>query len=174
METIDENLISIKDKDTLEVPFSVVLDTINNKAIFDFEKKEENRYSVEFLPEAVKDFIGNANDTIRVNFSTRKLADYGTIFFTLKNVKQYPVIIQATNEQGKFIDEKIILKEEVIVFDNLDPATYNLRIIFDTNKNGKWDTGNFLKGIQPERVIYFPEPLEVRANWELKQSFIIQ
>ena len=126
------------------------------------------------LPEAVTDFIGNVNDSISINFRTKKLADYGTIFFTLENVKQYPVIIQATDEKGKFIDEKIVTKQETAVFDNLDPGKYNLRVILDNNKNGKWDTGNFLKGLQAEKVIYFPEVLEVRANWELKQTFILE
>ena len=109
-----------------------------------------------------------------MNFRTKEIADYGTIFFTLQNVKQYPVLIQVTDEQGNFIVEKTVTKEETTVFDNLNPGKYNLRIILDTNKNGKWDTGNFLKGIQAEKVVYFPEPIEVRANWELKQSFILE
>jgi len=37
-----------------------------------------------------------------------------------------------------------------------------------------WDTGNYLKGIQPERVTYFPDEIDVRANWELKQTFILE
>ncbi len=174
IEAIDEKFISLIDKDTLEIPFSVQLDKIKNEAVFTFERTESNAYKVQLLPEAITDFIGNVNDTININFRTKKLADYGTIFFTLQNVKQYPVIIQATDEQGKFIDEKVVTKEETTVFDNLDPGKYNLRIILDANKNGIWDTGNFLKGIQAEQVVYYPQPIEVRANWELKQTFILE
>ncbi|MGY3792258.1 Ig-like domain-containing protein [Aquimarina sp. 433] len=174
LEKIDDKLIKLVDKDTLEVPFSVALNTTKNEAKFTFERTESNAYKLELLPEAVTDFIGNVNDSISINFRTKKLADYGTIFFTLENVKQYPVIIQATDEKGKFIDEKIVTKQETAVFDNLDPGKYNLRVILDNNKNGKWDTGNFLKGLQAEKVIYFPEVLEVRANWELKQTFILE
>ncbi|WP_299182457.1 Ig-like domain-containing protein [uncultured Aquimarina sp.] len=174
IETVNEKLIKLTDKDTLEVPFSMEVDKINNEARFSFERTESNAYNIQLLPEAVKDFIGNVNDTISINFRTKKLADYGTIFFTLENVKEYPVLIQVTDEQGKFISEKIVTKQETTVFDNLDPGKYNLRVILDSNKNGIWDTGNFLKGIQPEKVVYFPEAIEVRANWELKQIFILE
>ncbi|MFD2563346.1 Ig-like domain-containing protein [Aquimarina rubra] len=174
LESINEKLISLIDKDTVEIPFSVQLDKIKNEAIFTFERTEDNAYKIELLPEAITDFIGNVNDTININFRTKKLADYGTIFFTLQNVKEYPLLVQATDEKGKFIDEKIVAKEETTVFDNLDPGKYNIRVIFDTNKNGAWDTGNFLKGIQAEKVVYYPEAIEVRANWELKQTFILE
>jgi len=137
--TIDEKQITLTDKDTVEVPFSIKLDRYKNEAKFSFERTEDN-----------------------------------TIFFTLQNVKQYPVLLQVTDEQGKFIDEKIVAKEEATVFDNLNPGKYNIRVIFDTNKNGQWDTGNFLKGIQAEKVVYYPEPIDVRANWELKQTFILE
>ncbi|WP_299313326.1 Ig-like domain-containing protein [uncultured Aquimarina sp.] len=174
IEAIDEQLISLTDKDTLNVPFLVKLDKIKNEAIFTFERTESNTYTMQLLPEAITDFVGNVNDSLNVNFRTTKLADYGTIFFTLQNVKEYPVLIQATDEKGLFIDEKVVIKEETTVFDNLDPGKYNLRVIFDTNKNGKWDTGDFLKGIQAEKVVYYPKDIEVRANWELKQTFILE
>ena len=44
-------------------------------------------------------------------------------------------------------------------------------IVRDKNNNDKWDTGNYLEKIQPEEVIYFPFELELRANWDLNESF---
>ena len=45
------------------------------------------------------------------------------------------------------------------------------RVIFDSNKNRKWDTGNFLKKIQPEKISYYPSLIELRANWEKIETF---
>ena len=56
-------------------------------------------------------------------------------------------------------------------FKLLDPGKYFLRLIKDKNNNDKWDTGNYLEKIQPEEVIYFPFELELRANWDLNESF---
>ncbi|MBQ4819967.1 Ig-like domain-containing protein [Aquimarina sp. MMG016] len=174
IELVDEKLISLTDKDTVDVPFSVEMDKKNNEAKIVFDKTESNAYSMQLLPEAVKDFIGNVNDTINYNFRTKKLADYGKIFLTVQNVKQYPLIVQATNEKGEVLSEKIATDEKTLVFDNLDPGKYFIRVVFDTNKNGKWDTGNFLKGLQPEKVSYYPQEIDVRANWELKQTFVLE
>ncbi len=174
LDVINEELIALTDKDTVDVPFSISLDTLKNEAELNFEKQESNSYRLQLLPNAVTDFIGNVNDTINFTFRTKKLADYGTIFLTLQNIDSYPVIVQLTNEKEDVILEKIVTNNEVLTFDYLDPAKYLIRVIFDRNTNGEWDPGNFLKGIQPEKVSYFPEVIDVRANWEIKQTFILE
>lgn len=42
-----------------------------------------------------------------------------------------------------------------------------MRIIVDDNHNGKWDTGDYDAGLQPEMVYYYPEEIECRAKWDL-------
>lgn len=174
VEEVNEKLITLKDKDTTIIPFAVQLDKIKNQAVFTFEKTESNTYMMELLPEAITDFVGNKNDTIRYSFATKKLADYGKIFLTLQNVAAYPVVVQLINEKNVVVIEKISEAKEILVFDNLNPGKYNIRVVIDSNKNGKWDTGNFLKKSQPEKVSYFPKVIDVRANWELKQTFILE
>ena len=44
-------------------------------------------------------------------------------------------------------------------------------IVEDLNNNNLWDTGNYLKRVKPEPVYYFPSELEVRANWDLNETF---
>ena len=57
---------------------------------------------------------------------------------------------------------------------DIDSGKYFIRIIFDENKNEKYDSGNFLKRIKPEKVIYYPDEIDVRAGWDLVQEFILQ
>jgi len=56
----------------------------------------------------------------------------------------------------------------------LEPKEYSLRVIVDDNKNNKWDTGDFLNKIQPERIIYLPQKIELRANWTVNESIVIE
>jgi hypothetical protein len=56
----------------------------------------------------------------------------------------------------------------------LEPSKYLVRLIIDSNQNKEWDTGSYLRKEQPERVIYYPQVLDVRANWELEQTFIVE
>ena len=44
-------------------------------------------------------------------------------------------------------------------------------MIKDNNGNKKWDTGNYLKKIQPEEVYYSNFELDIRANWDFNETF---
>ena len=47
-------------------------------------------------------------------------------------------------------------------------------MVYDTNGNQKWDTGNYLKKIQPERISYYDRLIEASANWDLIEEFILE
>ena len=49
-----------------------------------------------------------------------------------------------------------------------------VRIIYDENGNQAWDTGNFLKNLQPEKVYYISHIIEAKANWEVNENLIIK
>ena len=47
------------------------------------------------------------------------------------------------------------------------PGDYELRILYDDNKNGKWDPGEFFgKKKQPELVKPVERKIVVKSNWE--------
>jgi hypothetical protein len=61
-----------------------------------------------------------------------------------------------------------------VEFPSLPPGMYRIRLILDSNKNGRWDTGDYMTKRQPERIIYYPGSVEIRANWEQMETFRIQ
>ena len=56
-------------------------------------------------------------------------------------------------------------------FDFLPPKNYVIRAILDENNNGKWDTGDFLNKKQPETIKYLNKAIELRANWDIIETF---
>jgi hypothetical protein len=118
-------------------------------------------------PNALTDIFNTSNDTIISQFKTRSLEDYGEITLDVKNTKKTPVIIQLTDLNDKTIAQETTSVSKNISFKYLNPNRYKIRIIYDINNNGKWDTGNYLAKKQPELVEYLPEIQEVRANWQL-------
>ena len=44
-------------------------------------------------------------------------------------------------------------------------------MIKDDNGNKIWDTGNYLKRVQPEAVYYSNFELDIRANWDFNEKF---
>lgn len=172
---IDTSKIKMMDKDSLPVSFSMALDTLKNNVQIDFEKEANQSYQIDLLPGAITDFFEQANDTLAYYLSTGSYADFGNLRFEVKvDSTAYPLIVQLTDEQGTLKREIIADSPQSFDFEHLDPSTYLLRVIFDENKNGKWDTGNYLKGIQPERISYYPDIIEIRANWEKVETFTIR
>jgi hypothetical protein len=105
--------------------------------------------------------------------TTKSYADFGNLSLTLEGPVVYPLIVQLTDEKGATKKELFAMKPTVFEFSNIEPGKYLIRVIFDGNGNQKWDTGNYLQKIQPERVVYYPNPVEVRANWEMEQTFTL-
>ena len=60
-----------------------------------------------------------------------------------------------------------------LIFKDVSPGIYFLRAIFDSDKNGLYDTGDYLSKVQPERVSYASEPIEVRAGWDTIEEFVL-
>jgi uncharacterized protein (DUF2141 family) len=123
------------------------------------------------LPGALTDFFEKSNDTLTFKLNTRSETDYGNVTVVLNNAKRFPIIIELTNTKGEVLASEFTEKENKVVFTFLEPANYTLRAIYDDNKNQKYDSGNFLEKKQSEEVIYFSKEVDVRANWEVEQSF---
>ncbi|WP_343488187.1 Ig-like domain-containing protein [Allomuricauda sp. d1] len=170
---IDSSKVSIIDKDTVDVPFSMTLDTIVNKVDVDFDIVDNQSYDITILPGAIEDFFGEQNDTLNFKPTTGSYADFGNLTLNLSGVVTYPLIIQLTTEKGELEREIVSDQPKPYEFSNLRPGNYGVRIIFDENGNGKWDTGNYLKKIQPESIKYYPDIIEIRSNWEKNETFVI-
>ena len=96
--------------------------------------------------------------------------DYCSLLLTIKGMEEQSCIVQLLDRSEKVVKE-IITDNGTAEFFYLKPETYYLRLIVDNNKNGKWDTGDFEKNIQPEEVYYFSEKLECRAKWDLTETW---
>lgn len=165
--------LHVMDKDSITIEATITLGTNYNIAKVIFPKTEEQLYKIQLLPGALTDFFENTNDTLNYVVQTKAIADYGTLSLTLNNLKQFPVIVQLVDSQFKVISEEYITENNPILFDFISPGNYYTRIIYDENKNKKWDTGNFLERLAPEKIVYYPSKIEVRANWSLNETFTL-
>ena len=168
----DERNVTILDKDSIKVNFTTALDSITNTYTFNFEKSESNIYKIQMLPNTCTDFFNETNDTLNYSLRTKAYDDYGNTRVILQNAI-YPVIVQLVNDKNEVTAELYSTKPEPIDFRHVDSGDYYLRVIFDTNGNKKYDTGNFLKKEQPERVSYDTKLLELRANWDIIHEFTL-
>jgi len=162
----DEQQISIINKDSVAVPFTSTFSEMNNTYKFAFEKKEADKYSITILPNAFEDFFGNVNDTLHFNAGTKKLSDYGNLRLNIQGNVVYPLIVQIVNAKAEVSASAYLEEGHVLDFRNINPGEYFIRVIFDTNKNGKFDTGRYLENRQPEKISYFDYTYQARANFD--------
>ena len=111
--------------------------------------------------------------TISFDFRTKGEKDFGNLILTMnmdKRPGQY--IVQLMNEKESTIfEEQIINGSGKIHFDFMHPGKYKIKAILDRNRNKRWDTGNYKLQIQPEEVIYLPKIVEIRANWDVEETW---
>ena len=176
---IDTSKISLFDKDTIAINFKTISSKKENKIAILFDIKPQQKYRIVALPEAFTDIFNVKNDTLKYSLTTKEIEDYGRITVNVNNLKNKNVIIDLLSgtKQDELVERKIITSSSQIVFDLLRPRKYTLRAIVDENKNNKWDTGDFLKKLLPEKIMYHPEISDypLRANFFLENiNFVIE
>ncbi|WP_408041903.1 Ig-like domain-containing protein [Tenacibaculum litopenaei] len=169
---IDTSKISLVDRDTLPVKYSIAQLRHTKLAVL-FDKKPSNEYSFQMLPDALEDIYTCKTDTIKYQFGTLEPEDYGTIIFNVSNANNHQLLVELI-DGDEVIDQRVINSTKTVNYTLLEPKDYLIRVIVDDNKNGRWDTGNYLKRQQPERVEYFQKILKLRANWVDNETMIIE
>jgi hypothetical protein len=67
----------------------------------------------------------------------------------------------------------VVGENSSVSFSYLRPGKYRIKVVYDFNRNGIWDTGNYLKKRQPEYTGYFSKELDLRANWTVEEDWNI-
>ncbi len=169
---IEDSLINIRDIDSIIVPFTTSLNDNLDEIDIKFEVSPSDNYRIFILPEAIRDIKGVTNDTLQFNLVSQALEDYGNIYLDVIRNSQSKFILHLLNSNGDIIRKYNNVNENsTFNFDYIRPGKYTFRLIEDLNNNNLWDTGNYLNRVKPEPVYYFPSELEVRANWDLNETF---
>lgn len=169
---IDKSKIFINSSKTKITEFTPNYDDFNQKLVLNFPKNTSEKYQIQLLPGALTDFFEKSNDTLTYKLETRSESDYGNLIVDFQNVKRFPIIIELTNEKGEILAYDYSEKNTKVEFNFLEPKDYILRVIYDDNKNKKWDSGNYLEKRQAEEVIYYSKVIkDVRANWNDNETF---
>jgi hypothetical protein len=142
-------------------------DTLRKSLSLNYRWKENTQYNIILEKEFATDTLEQQllkSDTI--SFTTRALTEYGklTIRFRNLDLSKNPVLqfVQSNNVMASFP-----LTSETFTQPLFEPGEYNLRMLTDDNKNGKWDPGEFFgKHKQPEIVRPLTRRITVRPNWD--------
>ncbi len=156
--------------DTLKTPldFGFEKDSLEYRTYnLKYKWEPEAKYTLQIDSAAWENIYGITSREVIQSFKIREEDYYGTIKLNLTSVP-CPIIVQLLKNS----DDEVVLKQKTttanstVVFDFLAPDKYRVKLLFDKNGNGKWDTGSYQDKQQPERVSYVNSVIKVRSNWD--------
>ena len=168
---VNSEQLFVTNVDTILIPASLKIQENYDRITVDFEVIPNDRYEITLLPNALIDFWGNTNDTLVYRASTKKIEDYGNIFLRVQHESSHSYIIELLKNDKVVRRYDSPVEGNYFKFELIDPGKYIVRLIEDVNSNKQWDTGNFIKKIQPEKVIYYWKEIDLRANWDMNEIF---
>lgn len=171
----DSTKITLLGPDSAAVTgYTIIRDTGRTKFTFVYKWPENTRYSLLLRKDAFADSAGTnlaQNDTIK--FTTKREADYGSVRLRFKNLDFARNPVLQLVQSDKVVDS-IPLTQNEWYRKLYDPGEYEIRILYDTNKNGKWDPGRFFgKHVQPEIVLMLNTKLAIRPNWDNEKDITL-
>lgn len=166
----------VNDSTTLPVDFKLkAIKGTKRKYQLEFSIKENTKYNLSLDTAVVKTLSGIPNAGFSTKFTTQKKDFYGSIILNLTGIERNGIIQVIKN--GK---QEILIKEipyspsmKTVRLDYIKPEKYLLKFIDDINGNGKWDTGKLSEKRQPEPIYYFEKEIDVKSNWEIKETWDI-
>lgn len=173
-EVITDSILLIVGEDSTYAPEYQFTDSLKMKIQFPIEIVEETRYSLVFPDSCFIDWNGLHNEKKGSRFSTLSLRDYGVFILKIDPAADQPYIFQLMTEKQEILKEFYFTSDTTITMEYMEAASYVLKLIFDNNGNKKWDSGNYKYKIQPEKVIFNPKKIQVRANWDVEEEWIIK
>jgi len=158
--------------DTLWNMVAYRLDTLPQSRHYSIEAdwEPDTQYSLELDSMAFVDIYGLASGTVKQGLRVKSLDEYSSLVVTIAGMDSTRLIVQMLNKSDKPVKETVA-HDGVAEFYYITPGTYYLRLIADANGNGRWDTGDYSTGLQPEAVYYYPEEIECRAKWDVSRNW---
>jgi hypothetical protein len=162
--SINQSLVSVM-QDSLPVPFELSQIDSRKFALY-FAKKPAKAYEILFQNEALTDLYGRLNDSIALKTVVATDEEKAIVKFRITAADNRPKIFELI--QGNKALKRIPFTTEVnFDMSYIEPGKYGIRIIWDDNQNNRWDAGILRAREYPEQVMYYPKPIELRANWEM-------
>jgi hypothetical protein len=155
--------------------YNWLLDSTRKKLSLNYEWRENTLYHLVLEKDFATDTLGQQllkTDTL--NFTTKQKSDYGRLSIRFRNfdLSKRPVLLFL---QSNEVTHSFPLTGDTFSQALFEPGEYSLRILYDTNQNGKWDPGEFFgKHKQPEIVKPLGRKLTIRANnWDNRVEMVL-
>ncbi len=127
-------------------------------------------YSFETDSAAFTDIYDKVTKKEKFGFKVKALEEYGTFQINIPSLAGKHLICELL-ESGDKTAKVVTTDNGKAKFEYLNEKEYYLKVIVDSNGNGKWDTGKYDDLLQPEQVYYYPKEIKCRAKWDISETW---
>ena len=143
-------------------------DSVNLKLILFTAWQQGASYRLILEKEFAADTTGlQLLKTDTLNFRTKADKEYGSIRIKFKNLapEKNPVMLLYSNDQ---LAGSYPLSSAEWLQKMYKPGDYQVRLLYDDNRNGRWDAGDYFSKPkrQPERVKNLNIKITIKPNWD--------
>jgi hypothetical protein len=93
---------------------------------------------------------------------------FGQLFVKFDSLESSSIFELLDSKQKVIKTYTATLNETELNFKNLKPGKYHLRVITDSNQDGKWTKGSISLNKQSENVFYFKDEIKIRSKWDFE------
>ncbi len=173
--SIDPRKISLTQDSVPVSGLRIVKDSLSTRRYtFKYPWRKERQYALKIDTNAIGGKFGGFNKPYIKQFTRDDELNYGNLSLTVTvpdTSKSY--IVQLLDDRENVVKENIISTNTVLHYVTYSLGKYHFRIVYDENRNGKWDTGDVEEKRQPEKVWNNGTEITLRANWDLEEKLII-
>ncbi|MGI4022679.1 MAG: Ig-like domain-containing domain [Janthinobacterium lividum] len=175
VESTNEAQLVLSEDSVPKYGFTLEKDTSSLRTYtFKYPWKADKNYQVLMNEGTFIDIYGNKNKKTTVSFRLNKEENYSTMIFDVNapdTAKTY--LFQLLNADRKVIKSMRFNRNGKLTFSNYSIGKYRVRVVYDLNRNGIWDTGNLKNRTLPEPIWYYSKELSLRANWEMNETIVV-
>ena len=119
---------------------------------------------------------GLKNDTVSINVLVQLKEEFGDLTLKITQLDSTKNYVCQVYGGGGVVEKELYIEQKssfTTRIETLQPDGYTIKIIEDLNKNRRWDTGNYDKYTQPERI-FMKTAESLRANWEVEVEIPVE
>jgi hypothetical protein len=134
--------------------------------------RNQRKYTLNITDGAVTDIYESKSKASVSQFTIDAADNYGNVTLKIVLPDSSAYLVEMLKENNLIRTDKIPLSGKVN-FLNYPTGKYHFRIIYDQNKNGKWDTGNVKEKRQPELIWEYEKDVTLRPNWDIEEVITV-
>ena len=177
LSSIDKSKIMIYEDSVSRRNFQLQQDSLEKNVYhIRYNWRAKRDYELVIQEGAMRTAFEDTNAESKTRFTLDESDNYGNINFQvngLDSTMNYIVELIDESKEKVFDRRKVEAKNPRINYNNYPGGKYSIRIIFDENKNGRWDPADVYAKKQAENIWYLGKTFTIRANWDQNETISV-